>query len=489
MAYIGLEPQTQYLATSTQQISSNGSDYEYTLNRSVSKAADISVFIGNVSMVPETDYTAVGTTLTFTEVPAAGTNNITVNYMAGALTSVTLTANSFPQGTAVLPAVRYVDATSTGLYFPSTSSIGLSVVGNTRVTIADQGAAVSTSSGALRVSGGMSVSQNLITGGVVEVTDGTESTDESTGALVVVGGVGIGGECYIGGGLQVAGDFTVAGQFTTTGSDSLTINDPVVFLANANPGDSLDTGLISSYTDDTIRYTGIFRDVTDGRYKIFNNLTNQPGTTVDTANVSFRYADLWFANANVTSTVSSTTSQTGALTVWGGIGARGAVYVNEVDNAVAIGNGGSTGVGNIGASGATFNTAFLKATSAQYADLAENYSADDDYEPGTVVHFGGSAEVTQCNADHCTKVAGVISTNPAYRMNDGLEAEHVATVALTGRVPTKVQGPVAKGDMMVSAGNGRARAESNPKVGSVIGKALADHADGEGVIEVVIGRN
>jgi hypothetical protein len=73
-------------------------------------------------------------------------------------------------------------------------------------------------------------------------------------------------------------------------------------------------------------------------------------------------------------------------------------------------------------------------------------------------------------------------------MNDELTAEHVAMVALTGRVPCKVQGTVRKGDMMVSAGNGRARAEADPRLGSVIGKALENFSGGEGVIEVVVGR-
>jgi predicted short-subunit dehydrogenase-like oxidoreductase (DUF2520 family) len=74
-------------------------------------------------------------------------------------------------------------------------------------------------------------------------------------------------------------------------------------------------------------------------------------------------------------------------------------------------------------------------------------------------------------------------------MNDGLEAEHTAMVALQGRVPCKVTGPVAKGDMMVSAGNGHARAEADPKVGAVIGKALEAWEGGEGVIEVVVGKH
>jgi filamentous hemagglutinin len=151
-------------------------------------------------------------------------------------------------------------------------------------------------------------------------------------------------------------------------------------------------------------------------------------------------------------------------------------------------NNNANGVGNIGSATTYFNTVFAKATSAQYADLAEKYTADADYEPGTVVMFGGDQEVTVCSADACRRVAGVISTNPSYIMNGSLESAHVATVALTGRVPCRVVGTVRKGDLMVSAGNGAARSEENPSVGTVIGKALADFDGTAGVIEVVVGR-
>lgn len=153
----------------------------------------------------------------------------------------------------------------------------------------------------------------------------------------------------------------------------------------------------------------------------------------------------------------------------------------------SITHSGTTGTGDIGASGAAFGTVWAKATSAQYADLAEYYAADAEYEPGTVVCFGGEAEVTNCDVDHCRKVAGVVSTNPAYIMNSELQGTRAA-VALQGRVPCKVVGPVRKGDMMVAAGNGRARAEADPKLGAVIGKALENFDGTEGVIEVVIGR-
>jgi hypothetical protein len=189
------------------------------------------------------------------------------------------------------------------------------------------------------------------------------------------------------------------------------------------------------------------------------------------------------ADAITSGTTNVTAAENGDVTFT--IGGTGILSVDST----GIINEQSDGVGNIGNSTVGFNTVFAQSTSAQYADLAEKYEADADYEPGTVVHFGGEKEVSQCDMDHCTKVAGVVSTSPAYRMNDGLEAEHVAMVALTGRVPCKVQGPVAKGDMMVSAGNGKARAEADPKVGAVIGKALEDFNGEEGVIEVVIGKH
>ena len=165
-------------------------------------------------------------------------------------------------------------------------------------------------------------------------------------------------------------------------------------------------------------------------------------------------------------------------------------FTTQITTPVIV-HSGTNGVGDIGGVGATFATVYATtfsgvSTTAKYADLAENYSADAAYEPGTVVQFGGEFEVTACDTDGCTRVAGIVSTNPAHLMNTGLSGANVVALALTGRVPCLVQGTVQKGDLMVSAGNGRARAEANPKVGSVIGKALAN-SEGDATIEVVVG--
>ena len=160
----------------------------------------------------------------------------------------------------------------------------------------------------------------------------------------------------------------------------------------------------------------------------------------------------------------------------------GTVTVGNIVNA----NG--NGVGNIGSSSLYFNTGFLKATTAQYADLAELYSADATYAPGTVLDFGGTNEVTISSVSSSTRVAGVVSTNPAHLMNSVLESEHKVAVALTGRVPTSVVGTVRKGDMMVTAGNGYAQASAAPAMGTVIGKALENFDGVSGTIEIVVGR-
>ena len=124
-----------------------------------------------------------------------------------------------------------------------------------------------------------------------------------------------------------------------------------------------------------------------------------------------------------------------------------------------------------------------------YADLAEMYSADTEYEVGTVLVFGGDSEVTTTNIHLDHRVAGVVSAEPAFVMNQ--DCPGIATcIALQGRVPCKVIGKVAKGDLLVSSGlRGYAVVNNTPTVGTVIGKAVGTKDDaGEGIVEVVVGR-
>jgi hypothetical protein len=126
---------------------------------------------------------------------------------------------------------------------------------------------------------------------------------------------------------------------------------------------------------------------------------------------------------------------------------------------------------------------------ATYADLAEYYEGDQEYEPGTVLVFGGDKEVTTTGEMNDTRSAGVVTTNPAYTMNDAQTGLRVC-IALAGRVPCKVVGRVKKGDMLTTSSTpGYAVKATDPKLGSIIGKALEDKDNGEaGVIQVAVGR-
>jgi len=153
---------------------------------------------------------------------------------------------------------------------------------------------------------------------------------------------------------------------------------------------------------------------------------------------------------------------------------------------------GANAVANIGSATTYFNTAHVKATSAQYADVAEIYQSDICYAPGTVVEFGGGKEVTISRTSHSTRVAGVVSTNPAYLMNAGQASNTTIQLALIGRVPCQVIGQIRKGDQLVSSdipGVAQALKAEQYQPGCIIGKALENHeSDDVGVIELVVGR-
>jgi len=198
------------------------------------------------------------------------------------------------------------------------------------------------------------------------------------------------------------------------------------------------------------------------------------------------------AGANVSGTVSSATNATTAGTVTtaaqGNITSVGTLSSLSVSGQITNANittGGSGTAGNLTGNWTLSSGSRLQAT---YADLAEKYVADAEYTPGTVLIFGGDKEVTLANLFDSTRVAGVVTTNPAYIMNSACEGEHVVNIALQGRVPVKVQGPVYKGDLLVSSTNGHATANNIARAGTIIGKSLENFNGESGIIEVAVGR-
>ena len=174
------------------------------------------------------------------------------------------------------------------------------------------------------------------------------------------------------------------------------------------------------------------------------------------------------------------------------IGSTTANSVTTIRIAGNIINGQANGVGNIGNATGYFNTIFARATSAQYADLAEIYVADVTYAPGTLVEFGGTNEVTITTQSHSTRIAGIVSTNPSYLMNATQNSDTAVPVALTGRVPCSVVGNIAKGDRLVASdipGVATVLELNKYQPACIVGKALENYnSDQPGTIEVAVGR-
>lgn len=299
--------------------------------------------------------------------------------------------------------------------------------------------------------------------GNIFANSGTISTSTTTGALIVSGGAGISGNVYVGGNLQVSGTTTivnteyvtateyankllanggVASTTTTTGDIQTTGGMGIAGAINVGGGLNLHGNAYIT----TNQTTATLLDATATTINAFRAAT---AINIGYASTTLTLTGKMVPGANVTYDLGSTTAN------W--------------NNVYAVNFAGTS-------------------TTAKYADLAECYAGDCDYNPGTVLDFGGTNEVTISSQDSSSFVAGVVSTNPAHLMNSAINADYPIAVALTGRVPCKVAGPVRKGQMMVSAGNGFARAETTPSMGSVIGKAIENNEDGEAIIEIVVGR-
>jgi len=179
-----------------------------------------------------------------------------------------------------------------------------------------------------------------------------------------------------------------------------------------------------------------------------------------------------------------------ATTTTNAIATKLALAGGTMTGDIAMGGNDITGGGD-----ATFTNFNGTATYAKYADLAERYAADATYEEGTVVSFGGEAEVTSAQGYGSTKIAGVVSTKPAFAMNDAAgNSETHPFIALQGRVPCKVTGTVSKGDILVASeisGVATVWLEDSvdPRMTAYVGIAIEDKTtDGEGYVEVKVGK-
>lgn len=341
----------------------------------------------------------------------------------------------------------------------------------------------STSTGALQVAGGVGVAENLNVGGVAKVTNSTASSSKTTGAVIITGGLGVGGAVYADtvsttGNLTVGGDLTVTGSLNvevdseTTILDQLTVQNASTFEGTIEAQGTSQFQDVVSITDTTISTSvGTGALTVDGGVGIDGNL--YVGGTINGTSGNLTIRNI-LASANNVSNIGSATS--------------GFRYV-YTGNIMPLANA----VGNIGSLSSQYNVVHARSLQALYADLAERFEADEPLEPGTVVEIGGVKEITRAVTALSDKVFGVISTSAAFLMNGGAgPTETHPAVAVQGRVPVKVIGKITKGDRLVSAGNGLARAAFSDEITAfnVIGRALEDkYSIEEGTIEAIVRLN
>ena len=257
----------------------------------------------------------------------------------------------------------------------------------------------------------------------------------------------------------------------SVGSDSdlsITVDGTGVVVANT----VVDTDITFKVNDGGVTTTVMTVDGSLARVGIG---TTTPSTALEVNGTITATSITTAVSGNVTGNLTSSGANTmGTLTMAGTITSK--AIAPDADASY-----------DIGTSSKGYSTVHAKATSAQYADLAEIYETDNNYEVGTVVVFGGTKETTTTDQKYDTRVAGVISENPAYIMNSKSDGQ---PVALAGKVKCKVHGTISKGTMLVaSERTGCATKSEHPPVGSVIGKALESYnSDETGVINIVVGR-
>jgi hypothetical protein len=294
----------------------------------------------------------------------------------------------------------------------------------------------------------------------------TNATGSSLGNLTLTAATFVAGEVEV-------DNIIIDGNTVTAGSGDLNLNAS----GNINASNNLITNVATPIG----AADAATKSYVDGQISSFSSTMDLAGDTgTDTLDLS---ADtLTFLGAGgITADVSNNTVTITAGTVTNATTAG--TIINQANSATITAT--SLNIADqivLRDSSGGFSAGVMTATSteAQYADLAERYDADEDYASGTVMEVGGDAEVTAWNGS--AYIAGVVSTNPAYLMNKDANGP---AIALVGRVPVRVTGPINKGQAVFAVEGGTASATgTGPMVGIALHTDESD--DGEKLVECML---
>lgn len=308
----------------------------------------------------------------------------------------------------------------------------------------------STASGGSTTFGSVTVTGNLVADNIT-ATNNSNANAFSASFLTISANANIANA-------NLTGTTTIANTFTTvitTGAASTPGALTGTWTVNGTAG-----GNALVVTNGNLAVAGSFGIKTDNYFYANGDPINFAGS---------------YSNANVTAFLPTYNGNVG------GVG------LSSIFNGRTLTTGANTTTGNITGNWTLTTGSRLQAT---YADLAEKFEADEVLPPGTVVEIGGTKEITAVKLDLSENVFGVVSNTAAYLMNANAGSNDThPPVALAGRVMVNVTGAINKGQRLVSAGNGMARAAQPNEVTSfnTIGRALADKlTDGEGTIEAIV---
>ena len=485
-----------------------GAEYAKLYWDSAGNSWDSTHGISAVGIVTATSFSGSGAGLT--SIPGANVTGTVAN-ATSATTAGTVTSNAQPNITSVgtLSSLSVTGNISSGNIVTTGSAgniTGANVISATTFSatgnitgsyiIGNGSLLTGLSSGSSYSNANVAAYLPTYTGNLVSLTGPVTTTGNVTGNYIIGNGALLTGlpasysnanvaaylPTYTGNLVSLTGPVTTTGNIT---GGNISTAGAISAIGNITGGNIITSGLAGNITGANVISATTFSatgNITAANY--FGNGKALVGTiswttVANTAPAGAKPGDFWY---NSFSGIKYQYINDGTSNVW-----VDQSYPTTFSSLAVAGNG--TIGGTLAVTGNVSAPLFVgTATQARYADLAENYSADVEYAPGTVVVFGGTHEVTVSAVSHDTRVAGVVSTAPAYLMNSD---QLGAAVALTGKVPCQVQGPVGKGDLLVniSAGTAGRLDPAQYRPGCVVGKSLESIPDKiTRTIEIAVGR-